>query len=67
MPRPADSASTVRADTAAEDAAYLQVIALLRAGKQDEARAAARSYLERFPNGFRRDEMIRVASGGAQP
>ena len=47
----------------AEDVAYLHVIQLLRTGKRREARVAARSYVREFPNGFRREEMIRVASG----
>jgi len=38
----------------AEDAAYLLVIALQRAGDAGGARAAARDYLQRFPDGFRR-------------
>ena len=46
---------------AAEDAAYLHVVALLREGREAEARLAAREYLGRFPTGFRRLEMERVA------
>jgi anti-sigma factor ChrR (cupin superfamily) len=45
----------------AEDAAYLRVLALLRAGRSDEARAAARAYLARFPRGFRRPEIEPLA------
>jgi hypothetical protein len=41
-------------DPRAEDAAYLFVIALQRASDTIGARAAARDYLRRFPNGLRR-------------
>jgi FecR protein len=57
-------ASTVAAmpkDAAEEDAAYLQVVSLVRAGKTAEAQTAAKLYLRRFPDGFRREEMGRVA------
>lgn len=46
---------------AAEDAAYLGVLSLLRQGRTDDARSAARKYLADFPQGFRRVEMERVA------
>lgn len=46
---------------AAEDAAYLEVFRLSRAGRSEEARAAANDYLRRFPNGFRRDEVRKLA------
>ncbi|MEO8903113.1 MAG: FecR domain-containing protein [Polyangiaceae bacterium] len=46
----------------AEDSAYLQVVALLRAGKQDEARAEAKQYLLHFPNGFRRVEVLNIVT-----
>jgi hypothetical protein len=50
----------------AEDIAYMRIIDLLRAGKGTEARQAARDYLVRFPDGFRRLEVREVAgSGGA--
>ncbi|HTQ05649.1 MAG TPA: hypothetical protein VMI54_17425, partial [Polyangiaceae bacterium] len=45
----------------AEDATYLRMVALARAGANDEARAQALAYLKRFPNGFRRKEAARVA------
>lgn len=41
-------------DMRTEDAAYLLVIALQRANDPISARTAARDYLRRFPNGFRR-------------
>lgn len=47
--------------TSAEDAAYLHVLALLREGRDKEARLAAALYVQRFPNGFRHPEMQRVA------
>lgn len=55
--RPPDA--PLRADE--EDAAYLRVLQLLRDGRDDEARSAARDYLRRFPDGFRREEMGRIA------
>jgi len=44
-------------DARAEDAAYLQIIALQRCGATDEARRAAQAYLRQFPAGFRRVEI----------
>lgn len=46
----------------AEDLAYLRVVSLLRFGKAAEGRAAARDYLLRFPAGFRRREVLDVAT-----
>src|SRR5262249_53925243 len=45
-----------------EDAAYLQVLALLREGRTEEAKLAAARYVQNFPNGFRRVEMQRLAA-----
>jgi len=45
----------------AEDAAYLRMVALARAGAKDEARSQALAYLKRFPNGFRSKEAARLA------
>lgn len=45
-----------------EDAAYLNLLALLRAGRRDEARLAAATYLAAYPSGFRRIEVARVAN-----
>jgi hypothetical protein len=45
----------------AEDAAYLEVIRLVRESRSNEARLAARAYLRRFPNGFRREELGIIA------
>jgi hypothetical protein len=54
------------ADRRAEDAAYLEVVALARAGRTAEARSAAQAYLSKFPHGFRRQESERFL-GGATP
>ena len=60
--RPATSAGVAATPTRSEeDAAYLRVVALLKEGRSVEARAAARDYLDRFPNGFRRSEVRAVA------
>jgi len=45
-----------------EDAAYLNLLVLVREGHRDEARRAASAYLEAFPLGFRRIEVARVAA-----
>jgi hypothetical protein len=47
-------------DPRAEDAAYLRVLALVRAGDVNAQRAAAQSYLDRYPRGFRRAEIERM-------
>jgi hypothetical protein len=52
-------------DNDAEDQAYLQVVHLLQVGQSAKARVAARDYLIKFPNGFRRVEMLNVATGSA--
>lgn len=48
-------------DPRAEDAAYLRVLALERAGDASARRTAARAYLLRYPLGFRRAEVERLA------
>jgi hypothetical protein len=48
-------------DGRAEDAAYLLVLALQRAGDEAAAAAAAREYLQRYPHGLRRREIERLA------
>jgi hypothetical protein len=48
---------------AEEDLAYLQILALLEEGRKEEAVLAARSYLARFPEGFRRPEVRPIALG----
>jgi hypothetical protein len=50
-------------DAHGEDAAFLTVIALQRAGRKDEARAAAHRYLAQYPNGYRRAEAEAIAAG----
>jgi anti-sigma factor ChrR (cupin superfamily) len=47
-----------------EDAAYLHVVALLREGRDYEARLAAFRYLEQFPHGFRRSEIEAISQPG---
>ncbi|HVY38879.1 MAG TPA: FecR domain-containing protein [Polyangia bacterium] len=47
-------------DLMAEDAAYLRVIAFQRMGAGADLRRAARAYLQRFPAGFRREEVSRL-------
>jgi hypothetical protein len=46
----------------AEDDAYLHIVELLRQGKSGDARSEAKSYLLRFPNGFRRVEVLNIAT-----
>jgi hypothetical protein len=48
-------------DPRAEDAAYVLVITLERAHDLAGAQAAARDYLRRFPNGFRRQSVESIA------
>jgi outer membrane protein assembly factor BamD (BamD/ComL family) len=43
-------------DPRAEDAAFLEALSLSRAGRADDAAEAARRYLARYPNGYRRAE-----------
>lgn len=43
-----------------EDRAYVEVVRLLREGREHEARTAAVVYLRRFPSGFRRAEVEKV-------
>lgn len=57
----ASSALAVPAHGDEEDAAYLRAVRLVREGRKSEARDAARDYLRRFPDGFRREEMGRIA------
>lgn len=49
------------ADPRAEDAAYLRVIALQRAGNTEATREAARGYLRGYPHAFRRLEIEPLA------
>ena len=50
-------------DSRAEDAEFLAILALKRAGRASEAAALARRYLERRPNGYRRAEAEAIAAG----
>ena len=60
-PQEVSSALAVPAHGDEEDAAYLRAVGLVREGRENEARAAAREYLRRFPDGFRREEIGRIA------
>jgi TolA-binding protein len=48
-------------DARAEDADFLAIVALQRAGKQEAAAQAARQYLRRYPEGARRAEARAIA------
>ncbi len=61
-PVPAAASKIVTESAKAEDDAYLHVVALLRTGKQEDARAEAKQYLLRFPNGFRRVEVLNIVT-----
>jgi hypothetical protein len=52
-------------DARAEDAAYLSVLALQRAGRRDAAVAAARRYLQQYPRGYRHAEVQAIAAAPA--
>jgi hypothetical protein len=43
-----------------EDLAFLRIVALLHDGRDAEARLAARDYLRRYPDGFRRVEVLKL-------
>lgn len=51
------------ADGRAEDAAFLAIVSLQRAGRSADAAEAARRYLARYPRGDRRAEAEAVAKG----
>ena len=58
----APSISPSSDSTKAEDDAYLEIIGALRGGKTARAHALAKSYLLRFPSGFRRIEVLNIAT-----
>lgn len=64
-PLPSASASATSSppsdDASEEDSAYLRIVALVREGRTEEARLAAKEYLVRFPNGFRHLEVEKIA------
>jgi ferric-dicitrate binding protein FerR (iron transport regulator) len=64
-PVPANPASVERAAKRAEDAAYMSILSLLRGQQFAAAREQAKRYLLDFPNGFRRVEVLNVATDGA--
>lgn len=47
-------------DARSEDAAFLRAVACLRRGDRTDARALARDYLNRYPDGLRREEAQRL-------
>jgi ferric-dicitrate binding protein FerR (iron transport regulator) len=53
--------SSSPADDRAEDAAFLVILALQRAGRPAEAAAAARRYLATYPSGYRRAQAKAIA------
>jgi hypothetical protein len=53
--------------TRAEDESYLRIVALSRAGAVEDMRRAAQRYLQRFPTGFRRPEVERLAATRQAP
>jgi ferric-dicitrate binding protein FerR (iron transport regulator) len=57
-----DAPHTPELGAAQEDAAYLHIVELLEVGQRHEAGRAARVYLSEFPDGFRRNEVQRIAS-----
>ncbi|MFO0728327.1 MAG: FecR domain-containing protein [Myxococcota bacterium] len=57
VPAPPVVAEVEESPAALEDAAYLAIIAHIRAGELEEARLAAKRYLREYPNGFRREEV----------
>jgi len=48
-------------DPRSEDASYVRIIALQRAGDAAAARVAAKEYLARYPKGFRRPEVEAIS------
>jgi TolA-binding protein len=52
-------------DPRSEDAAYLRAVAQWRLGNQGQARALARAYLERYPNGLRRPEAQQLVASAS--
>ena len=48
-------------DALSEDAAYLRVLSLRRAGDDAAMQSAARDYLGRYPSGFRRAEVEKLS------
>lgn len=48
--------------TREEDDAYLRIIELLAQGRAREAQMESKAYLLRFPNGFRRFEVLNIAT-----
>jgi len=51
-------------DLRSEDAAFLMIVALQRAGRHHDAVAAARDYLSQSPSGYRRKEAQSIVARG---
>jgi TolA-binding protein len=51
-------------DLRSEDAAFLMIVALQRAGRRRDAVAAAREYLSLYPSGYRRTEAQSIVAHG---
>ncbi len=49
-------------DARSEDADFLRIVALQRAGRHAAAANAARNYLAKYPNGSRRTEAAAIAN-----
>jgi outer membrane protein assembly factor BamD (BamD/ComL family) len=49
-------------DVRAQDAAFLAILALERAGRHPAAVAAARDYLASYPQGYRRAEAVAIVA-----
>jgi FecR-like protein len=64
-PEPLETAADDAQAARAEDAAYVHIIELLAQAKSEEARAESKSYLLRFPSGFRRVEVLNIATRAA--
>jgi hypothetical protein len=60
-PSPGAESKQIDANSA-EDLAYLRIVALVGEGRAAEARLGAKEYLQRFPSGFRRIEVERIAT-----
>lgn len=58
-------AGVVDLEAAGEDATYLRLLDLLRQRRTADAQRLAELYLERFPRGFRRPEVERIARPSA--
>ena len=65
VPAQAENSAIDTQSAKAEDDSYLRIVDSLERSKYAEARVLAKNYLLRFPNGFRRVEVLNIATGGA--